>query len=329
MKKFISHAVLTTVFLTMVFPLTALAASFSDVPQTHPQYTAIESLKNLKVIKGYEDNTFRPNKPVTRSEALKMIMVAAGISADGEAGDIKFKDVPSDQWYARFVKHAVKNKIVQGNPDSTFKPLRNVKKSEFVKMLLVSFKQDVSKHKNLPKPVATDVPAGQWFAPYFSFAKTIGIIYTDLGNKLYPGKDLTRAECAEIIYKMLIVNKGGDIQKMLSITEAKLVDVLVKLNNNDIKSAVDSANSAVFFSQKALEIDGEKGIVKAANKIAIGFQRLTQAYEAGLAGDKEKVKALVAEAKDLAGQAFNHDNSTQPLGKKIKQQGDVLLQQVQ
>ena len=50
---------------------------------------------------------------------------------------------------------------------------------------------------------------------------------------------------------------------------------------------------------------------------------------AGLSGDLESLKVLVAEAKDLAGAAYADDQSTQPLGKKIKQQGDILLKQVE
>ncbi len=308
---------------------TALAQSFSDVPTNHPQYAAIESLKRINVIGGYEDGTFKPNDPVQRVEALKMILGSAGINSEDATGEIGLSDVPAGVWFTKYVLKAKTEGIVKGNPDGTFKPARQVNKAEFVKMTIEAFRQDISKHTEKTTPIAADVQPTDWFMPYMSFAKTVGIVHSDLTDKLDPGKQLTRGECAEILYKMLIVQKGGDIQKMLSITESKLVDVLVKLNNNDIASALNSSNEAVFFASEALKMDSETGIVKTAHKIALGFQRLTFAYKAGLENNPTELKKLAAEAKDLAGQAFHDDQSTQPLGIKIKTQADVLLSQIE
>lgn len=308
-------------------PSIVSAESFSDVPASHPQYAAIESLKNLQVVGGYEDGTFKPDAPVQRVEALKMILLSAGIQAESD-GETGFSDVPSDVWFTKYVLRAKQEGIVNGNPDGTFTPAREVNKAEFIKMTLESFNQDISNHEGKTQAIAADVQPSDWFMAYMSFAKTVGIISPDLNDNLNPGKSLTRAECADILYKMLVLDRGGEIQKMLSITESKLVDVLVKIGKNDINGAIASADEAKFYANKALEIDGEKGIVKAATKIAEGFYKLTLAYKAGLEGNNEAVTQLVAEAKDLAGQAYNDDPNTQPLGVKIKEQGDVLLTQI-
>jgi hypothetical protein len=309
-------------------PLAALAQSFPDVPKTHPNYAAIESLKKINVIGGYPDGTFKPANPVQRVEALKMILGSAQIKSDGASDVSGLSDVPKDVWFTAYVAKAKELSIVQGNPDGTFKPDRQVNKAEFVKMVLMAFKQDISKHENLSSAPAKDVPVNQWFAPHMSYARAIGIVVPDGADNLTPSKSLTRAECAEILYKMLILNRGGDIQKYLSLTESNLVDVLVKLNNGELDKAIQAANSAVDFSQKALALDGEKGIIKAANKIALGFQSLTKGYQAGVSGDFTSLQKFANEAKDLAGAAYDHDPATQPLGKKIKEQADILLKQI-
>ena len=322
-KKLLSFLII----FTLAVP-SAVAVSFEDVPENHIYYAAIESLKNLEIISGHPDGTFKPADPVIRAESLKMILNSADIEVAVEYGEIDFPDVPEDAWYNMYLYKAVVDRIVNGNEDGTFAPSRQVNKAEFLKMLLESFEIDLSKHRNLTEGVSADTAAGDWYLPYMSYAKTLGIIFPTMDNRLEPGKDLSRGECAEIIYKLLIIETGGDTQKLLSIAEANLVSVLIEIGNNDIQAAIDSANSAVFYTEKALEKDSDTGIVKAANKIARGFLELTLGYQAGLEGRTEDLIGHVETAKDLAGQAFADDPSTQSLGQKLKAQGDILLGQI-
>ena len=324
MKKLLY--LLFTLFIAVQGSLSAFAQHFSDVPSSNPYYVAVESLANLEIINGNPDGTFAPDRPVNRAEALKMILNTVKVSWD-DASTPDFPDVPSDAWFFRIVGKAKALGIVNGNPDGTFAPARQVNKAEFLKMLLLGAKIDLSQHQNLTSGVSDDTSPSDWFLPYFSYAKTIGIIFPDTSNMLYPEQTLTRGQTASIIYRYLIVSNGGDVQKMLSIAESRLVSLLVQLGNNNIDAALDDANSAVFYTEQALKLSSD-GIVVAANKIAQGFLKLTLAYQAGLDGDVEKLKSLVNEANTLAGEAYNADPSTQPLGKKIKEQGAILLDQV-
>ncbi len=306
------------------------AASFSDVPENHPQYAAIESLKNLEIINGYADGTFGPNNPVTRAEAVKMILVSADVSiedtADAPGG---FSDVPGDAWFRPYTAKAKDLGIVSGYGDTgQFQPGNQVTKAEFLKILLQTFGKDLSKHNDMTTAVSPDTAAGQWYLPQLRYSKTIGIISPAVNGNLEPNKPLSRAETAEIIYKFLVIERGGETQKMLSIAESNLVNLLVELKANDLTSAMKSANDAVFYSEEALKTAPGEGIVKAANKIALGFQKLVLAYEAGVNGDAELLQQHVEEARALASEAFSDDASTQPLGQKIKLQADILIQQI-
>ncbi len=327
MKKFL----VIIISLALFMPIT-LGASFSDVPETHENYAAIESLKNLGIVNGNPDGTFRPEDSVNRAAALKMILLSAKIeiNEEEELKETGFPDVNTSDWFARYTKKAKEIGIVKGQGDTgKFTPTQQVKKAEFLKMLLESFEIDLTKHQNLTEGVSADTSAGQWFLPYMSYAKIVGIISPTLDNRLEPEKALTRGECAEIIYKLLIINRGGDAQKMLNITESHLINILVALNENDIEEALKEANEAVYFSERAVEAAPDQGLTKAANKISLGFQELCYAYQAGLTGDTEALAQHVETAKTLAGEAYADDPSTQPLGKKIKEQGDILLEQAQ
>jgi len=310
------------------FPFLASAATFSDVPGNHAFYAAVESLKNLEIVKGFDDGTFRPNNPVTRAEALKMILTSAQATIEGSS-ETEFSDVPADAWFGTFVRTGRNLKIVNGYGNTgKFGPNDRVQKSQFLKMLLLAFRKDVSKHENLKSGVSADTAPGQWWLSYMSYSKTLGIITPNVDNKLFPEKELTRGECAEIIYRLLVLERGGETQKMLSMAESHLVNILVNLSANNIEAALTDAKAATDATGRALQLSPNEGIVKAADKIARGFSELSLAYKAGLSNDNEGLRQHAEAAKSLAGQAFSDDASTQALGKKIKTQADALLSQI-
>lgn len=46
---------------------------FTDVPETHWAYEAINKFAELGIIEGYEDGTFHPDEPLTRAEAVALL----------------------------------------------------------------------------------------------------------------------------------------------------------------------------------------------------------------------------------------------------------------
>ena len=48
---------------------------FKDIPKTHPYYGHIAALVNAGIIKGYEDNTFRPQGNLTRAHIAQMLVL--------------------------------------------------------------------------------------------------------------------------------------------------------------------------------------------------------------------------------------------------------------
>lgn len=321
-------AIVISLLCAFAFSFGALGASFSDVSSSHPNYKAIETLANAGVINGYEDGSFQPEKSVNRVEALKMILGAAGITVQS-VSDSGFSDVPADQWFSSFVMTAKDKNIVSGDGSTgNFFPARTVQKAEFLKMALLAFGNDVSKH-NGRTGVANDVPNDAWFVPYISYARALLIISPDSNNNVYPTKELSRAECAEIIYQILILGNGGDVQKYLRLTESELLNVLLALSTDSVAAARSHVDSAVFYSGLALEQRPNEGVVKAAQTIALALQDLVTAYESGINQDPVKVKEYALLAKEKAGEAYGYSTATQPIGKKIKQYADELIAQVE
>lgn len=326
MKKTVLASI-TAFFIIAGTPL-ATAQTFSDVPISSAYYLAIEALVQSGVLQGYEDGTFRPNQSVNRAESLKMILASAGIKVNKGLFQTGFPDVELDAWYAGHVMEGSLRGIVQGNPDGTFAGARTVNKAEFIKMVTKTFQVNLSAHQNLSAAVAVDVGANDWFTPYMSYGKTIGLAYPTTENKLNPGKLLARGECAQIVYKMALIKFGGAAQESLAIAEAKLIDALVRIYNNDISGAISRANEALLQSEKALAVEPSSTTVQATYLLSKAFQKLFFAYNAGLEESYAQVALFVNEAKSLADQAVETNKSAQVFATSIYQHGDTLLSQI-
>ena len=136
MKKFLSSlAILATVF-GMTTSI-VMAKTFKDVKDTKYE-EAVDILSELKIIDGYEDNTYKPGNSVKRSELAKLIIVALGKDSGAELlkGSTDFSDVSAGHWASGYINYASKLEIINGYPDGTFRPDATVSYVEASAMLL-------------------------------------------------------------------------------------------------------------------------------------------------------------------------------------------------
>lgn len=73
---------------------------FKDLNKSSEYYESITKLATLGVVKGYDDNTFRPNETITRGQLALMIARALDLNAKGTS---PFTDVPEGSSYANAV----------------------------------------------------------------------------------------------------------------------------------------------------------------------------------------------------------------------------------
>lgn len=196
--------------LSTCFNLIAFAAvnPFSDLPDTHPNYTAIIDLNIRQIIAGYPDGTFKPDDEVNRVEALKMILLGSYIDVPDSQGTAGFTDTIADAWYAPYLNHSVLSGFVSGYPDGTFKPNQAVNLAENLKMLILANDIDLSGMK-VEKNIFADTTPDAWYAPYLQYAKNTKLIEPDENNKVYPAQAMTRGKLAETMYRLIQVNSHG------------------------------------------------------------------------------------------------------------------------
>lgn len=176
------------------------ASGFSDVQPTNPYYEAINSLKADGIIQGYPDGTFKPDQPVNRVEALKIISLGAKIEVpESSTVNLTFNDIKNGEWYIKYLSKAVELNIVQGYTDGTFKPTQTVNLVENLKMLINTKKINVVNIRVPANPYA-DAISTEWYAKYVQYAKDRNWLTPDSENMIYPSQGMTRGKLAQLIY---------------------------------------------------------------------------------------------------------------------------------
>jgi hypothetical protein len=107
---------------------------FTDVPVDHPFYDYIETALNHHIIVGYDDGTFRPYANVTRSQTMKLVVLAEGWEIDTTGGP-HFSDVPEGSNFYNYIETAFNHEIINGYADGTFRPYADVIRAQIAKVI--------------------------------------------------------------------------------------------------------------------------------------------------------------------------------------------------
>lgn len=89
---------------------------------------AINKVVELKIMGGRTTTLFYPQKPITKIEFAKALLSAKGFIPDYSGTKLPYKDVPSNAWYAPYVRMALKQGIIISG--STLKPLASLSYEE-------------------------------------------------------------------------------------------------------------------------------------------------------------------------------------------------------
>lgn len=169
----------------------AAAYTFPDIAPAQEHATAISTLYEQGIIHGYPDGTFHPDATISRAEFLKMIYALDGTGDVSCAQSTVFPDVSEGSWYATPACWAKQEGLIQGYSDGMFRPSQEISVAEAAKILV--------QQKDLN--VSTD---SIWYRPYMHVLASLDVLSpgTDAGTKL------TRAEAAEMLYRLQVQTTG-------------------------------------------------------------------------------------------------------------------------
>ena len=103
---------------------------YTDVAAGAWYNTAISTMTRAGIVDGYPDGTFRPDAPITRAEMSKIISLFAELDKKTD----RFSDI-AGHWAEKYIKLAAGNGWIEGYPDGTFLPQRNITRAETATMI--------------------------------------------------------------------------------------------------------------------------------------------------------------------------------------------------
>jgi len=154
-------------------PAERSARNFSDVSANYWAQAAIQNAYRSGFLSGYPDGSFRPNQPITRTEAIVSLINGLGLRATGsiDAALDAYQDENQIPSYARDeLAAATQRTIVVNYPDSDFfSPLESATRADisgFIYQTLVA-------QGKLPK-LNANVDATQYIVGYTATGTTTG-----------------------------------------------------------------------------------------------------------------------------------------------------------
>lgn len=183
--------------------------SFADVPEGYWAKAPIENNATVGLVQGYPDQTFRPERALTRAELATLLVRAKGIKLGSESARRVFKDVKPGFWAAKYIELAQREGLVKGYPDRTFRPNNKINKAEGI-AVLVRF--DQLRLAEVDSKPYGDIGTNHWAAKYIQAAKDNGMLKFIERNRLRPKEALVRSESVEMLGKTSLA--GGKVKDL-------------------------------------------------------------------------------------------------------------------
>ncbi len=216
----------------MCTTVTSYAANFKDL-NNHWSQKYVDDVVSKGIVKGYDDNTFRPSQPVTKIESIIMI---CNLFQESEINDVYAKNkakykatmtkskIPT--WAEKYIVFGVEKKLF---PEKSIPYFMNETKGKSVQslsfrqefsMLLVnalSLHQEFAKTPSVKYTDAKNIDAKA--LPYIEVLGRKGIIAPT--GEFNPKKKLTRAEAAVMLSKSYPMSPKGKGKQPVPATPTK------------------------------------------------------------------------------------------------------------
>lgn len=174
--------------------------NFSDISGNFAE-EAIKSLTKEGFLKGYEDGTFGPNKKISRAEFTILAKRALGMENKSAEDVPSLKDLSKSAWYTEEILIALNHGLTNGYEDGTFRPNQIMQREQAAVMLANVLVKNNFKAKTEEKDFA-DNNIAPWAKSSIQLLQSYKIVEGQ-NNFFYPKREVTRAEAAVMIYRLL------------------------------------------------------------------------------------------------------------------------------
>ncbi|WP_410771458.1 S-layer homology domain-containing protein [Fontibacillus sp. BL9] len=188
--------------------------SFADMAG-HWAEAAVNDLGSRMIVTGTDDKRFAPDRSVTRAEFTAIL--ARAVSLAGKEARNNFNDVSVSDWFYDDIRDAFVYGIVSGYQDGSFRPERSITRQEAMVMIARAMElagieaTDKVDNQGMTSSEQAGGEASPWAIEAVEAIAEAGLVQGDNTGDLALNREITRAETAVIVSRMLI--KAGVIRQ--------------------------------------------------------------------------------------------------------------------
>lgn len=250
-RKKVVVLVLIAFALTMICPVSAFAASFTDVSSDHWAIQQVERMNARGIIVGYPDGTNKPNNPVTQFEALTMATRMMGLEYDEATHKGTYVPFKYPDWTGAYSVAVLGQEA--GLVDTSDFSHSSAASREWIAKLLIKILDAEGELSRVADDTLTFGDGGAIGSKYQNYVKLAydkGLIggYTD--GTFKPKNTVTRAEMAAFLCR--VEDKlNADLSNVVrgEVTSVNGVNVVIKGDDGKNHSLYATTNSVLFSKQ--------------------------------------------------------------------------------
>lgn len=234
--KFIRKLTAFVMVLMVLFSVSATSTiastktiKFKDIPSNYWAKKEIDELVSKKIISGFSDGTFKPNKNMTREETAVMIGKALNISIENRPNP-KFSDVSTKHSAYPYIAALTEEGVFA--KANTFNPNAVLTRAQMAKILVEAFDLEGTTPKTFK-----DVPKTHWAYSSIRTLVATGITSGTTSTTFSPNEYVTRAQMAVFVKRTLdyqtvseVLPIANEMLKLVNAERAKVKVPPLKLN---------------------------------------------------------------------------------------------------
>lgn len=149
-----------------------------------------------------ETTTAKAETTTAKTEATSEVTTAAPVDT------ASFIDLGATPWASEYINKLASKGIINGYNDNTFRPSNNVKRADFIIMLLKAMDVDTTK---VPSANFSDVRSDKYYYNAVGIAKEMGIASGNNDGTFNPESNITRQDMMILAKKALEMRNGKEL----------------------------------------------------------------------------------------------------------------------
>ncbi|MBU7005797.1 Ig-like domain-containing protein [Phosphitispora fastidiosa] len=182
-------------------------APFSDVSNNHWAVNEIVYLHNMGIVSGFPDQTFRPQKQITRGELAVMMAKLLQLDTDSTQDKQTFRDVSKQHWGHKEIEAATQAGVMIGYGNGLFKPDVLIKREELVKVIVNALNYSGAADADVSTDILSQFSDGE-LIPWWAREEAAEAVGRNMVNGISPGVFgagiySTRDQVAVLVYRLI------------------------------------------------------------------------------------------------------------------------------